>query len=317
MKRTVISLSLAILIGGAAFGADTGGFSLGKVQLKDWIVDGGIQKVAGQKLYDLIDGFADIHMGFSYIDSEHMKLKKGKKQFEVSVFREDTSDNAFGLFSCLRQRDGEMLDLSDQAAYSTGTAHLWRGSYCVEVKDVGEESASKAEVLAALKSIGDSLEGKHQPPELVRALPKESLVVGGVMYFRNRHPLDQVYYEGTENVLLLDTDVTSRTNVEAVYATYNLPDGAQGLLAIRYPEADKAPKALSLFADSLKKDLASTSDQPPWRTLTARNGKQTIAFQKGRLLVLALESSQADAVRPIMETLARNLEPKKEAEGKK
>ena len=317
MKRTMISLGLAMVIGRAAFGADAGGSSLAKVQLKDWIIDGGIQKVVGQKLYDLIDGFADIHMGFSYIDSQHMKLKNGKKQFEVSLFREDTSDNAFGLFTCLRQRDGEPVDLPDEGSYSGGTAHLWRGPYCAEVKDVGEESASKEELLAVLKSIGDTLGGKHQPPELVRALPKEKLAERGVMYFRNRHPLDQLYYVGTENVLLLDSDVTSHTNVEAVYATYDLPNGAQGILTIRYPEAEKGARALALFSDSLKKELASTSDQPPWRTMTARNGKQTIALQKGRLLIFALESSQADAIRPIMETIAKNLEPKKEAEGKK
>ena len=316
MKRTAVLLTFAVIASAIAYAADAPTFSLRKVQLKDWTRQGEIQKVVGQKLYDLIDGFADIHMGFSYLDSEHMKLKKGKSELEISVFRVDTSDNAYGLYSALHQRDGELSDLADEASYSPGTMILWRGPYCVEVKDVSEESISKEETVAVTKAIGEALEGKHQPPELVRALPREKLAYRGVLYFHNRHPLDGIWYMGIENVLLLGSDPTSHTKVEAVYATYELPNGAEGILTIRYPQADEAQKAFGLFTDSVKKDMVSTNDQAPWRTLTAKNGKQTVAYQKDRLLVLALESSQADAVKPIIEKLAKNLEPKKEPKAK-
>jgi len=317
MKRAMALTALVLLVDALAYSADTATFSLGQVHLKDWVTQGEIQKVVGTKLYDLIDGFADIHLGFNYVDSEHIKLRRGKKELEVSVFREDSPDNAYGLYSCLRQRDGELVDLPDEASYSPGTAVLWRGPYCVEVKDVSEESASKEDLMAVSRAIGEALEGRHPPPELVRALPKEKLAWRGVMYFHNRHPLDQIYYVGTENVLLLGADATSHTKVEAVYATYDLLGGSQGIVAIRYPDPAEAKKAAGLYAESVRKDMASVNEQAPWSTMTAKNGKQTIAFQKDRLLMLALESSQADAAKAIMETVARNLEPKKEAEAKK
>jgi hypothetical protein len=316
MNRLIVSSILAALTVAITPRAHSEGFSLGKAQLNDWTRQGEIQKVVGLKLYDLIDGFADIHLGFNYIDSEHMKLKKGKKELEVSIFREDTPDNGYGLYSCLRQRDGELVDLPDEASYSPGTAVLWRGPYCVEVKDVSEEGASKEDLVAVSKAIGDTLEGKHQPPELVRALPKEKLARRGVMYFHNRHPLDQIYYVGTENVLLLGADATSHTKVEAVYAPYDLADGAQGVVVIRYPTPDEAKKAVGLYTDSVKKDVASMSDEAPWRIMTAKNGKQTVAFQKDRLLILAFESSQTEAIKPIIEKIAKNLEPKKETVAK-
>jgi hypothetical protein len=317
MKRVIALVGLAALAGALAYSADTAAFSLRKVQLKDWVTQGEIQKVVGMKLYDLIDGFADIHLGFNYQDSEHIKLKRGKKELEVSVFREDTPDNAYGLYSCLRQRDGELVDLSDEASYSPGTAVLWRGPYCVEVKDVSEESASKEDLLSVGKAIGEALEGKHQPPELVRALPKDKLLWRSVMYFHNRHPLDQVFYVGTENVLLLGADATSHTKVEAAHATYELPGGAQGIAVIRYPDPAEGKKALSLYTESVRKDMVSVNEQSPWATMTAKNGKQTLAFQKDRFLILAFETDQAGAVKPVIEALAKNLEPKKEAEGKK
>jgi len=310
------AVSLAMLSGAVANAAETATFSLRKVQLRDWMIQGEIQKVVGMKLYDLIDGFADIHLGFNYIDSEHTKLKKGKQELEISVFRVDSPDNAYGLYSCLRQRDGELLNLLDEASYSSGTVILWRGPYCAEVKDVSEEGASKEEMVAVTKAIGEALEGKHQPPELVRALPPEKLLYQGMLYFHNRHPLDQIWYMGTENVLLLGADVTSPTKVEAVYATYDLSNGAQGVLTIRYPKADEAQKALNLYTESVRKDMVSVNDQPAWRTLTAKNGKQTLAFQKDRLLILGLESSEPDALKPILEKTAKNLEPRKVIERK-
>jgi len=311
MNRMILCSMLATLITAMAPRAQAQGFSLSKVQQKDWATQGEMQKVAGQKLYDLIDGFADIHMGFAYIDSEHIKLKKGKKELEVAVYREDTPGNAYGLYSALRQRDGELVELPDEASFSPGTMILWRGPYCVEVKDVGGESGSKEEVVAVAKAIGDQIEGKHEPPELVRALPKEKLVWRAVLYFHNRHPLDQIYYMGTENVLLLEVEPGKPPKAEAAYATYELPGGAQGILTIRYAAPETAQKALGLYTESVRKDMASVSDQAPWRTLTAKNGQQTLAFQKDRLLILALESSQADAVKPIVEKIAANLEPKK------
>lgn len=317
MRRSMVCMSLAMMIGAVTLAANAPLFSLGTVQLKEWATQGPIQKVVGEKLYDLIDGFADIHMGFRYIDSEHMKIKKGKREFEIGVYRENSPDNAYGLFTCLRQRDNEPIEATDEGAYSPGLALIWRGPYCVEVKDVSEEPATKAELVGVCKAIGEAIEGKNQPPELVRALPKDKLVWHQVMYFHNRHPLDQIFFVGTENVLLLGTEGTTPTQVEAVYATYDLSGGAQGILAIRYPNPEDAKKAFELYTESVRKDMASVNDQALWRVLTAKNGKQTVMLQKGRLLLMALEAPQADAVKPILEQTAKNLEPKKEAGGKK
>lgn len=311
MKRAIIVLGVAVLIGATGKCADAKGFSLGRVELGQWVAQGEVLKVAGRKLYDVIDGFADIHMGFSYIDSEHLTVRRGKWELEVSVFRVDRPDNAYGLYSCLRQRDGELVDFADEASYAYGTAVLWRGPYCVEVKDVGEESAPKEEILAVCKALGDAIAGRHRPPELVRAFPREKLVYRGLIYFHNRHPFDQVRYVGVENVLLLGTDVRKPSRVEAVYADYDLPKGREGVLAIRYSKAQQAVKALDLYSASVREELTSTDDRPPWRTLTGKEGKQTIAFRKDRLLILAFDSSQPNRVRAIVERIARNLEPRK------
>ncbi|MCX8035485.1 MAG: hypothetical protein N3D11_00235 [Candidatus Sumerlaeia bacterium] len=315
MKRWIATASLAmglLAAGAPSRAADPVPFSLAKVQITDWVRQGDIQKVVGEKLYDLIDGFADIHMGFAYVDSEHMKLTKGKQEFEVAVYRLSNSDNAYGLYSALRQRDGEIIAIPDEASYSPGMVVLWRGSYCIEVKDVGEEGAAKENLIAVAKTIAQEIPGQHPLPELVRALPKEKLRANGILYIHDRHPLDQIWFMGTDNILLLEANANKPAKAEAVYAGYDLSGGEQGILVARYVAPEDSAKALAQFTESVKKDMASIANESPWHTFTAKNGKKTLVFQKDRLLILGLESDQAEVVRGIIEKIAKALEPKKD-----
>ncbi len=315
MKRWIAIGALAaalVAAGRIARPADLVSFSLAKVQIRDWVRQGDIQKVVGEKLYDLIDGFADIHMGYAYADSEHMKLTQGKKEFEVAVYRLSNSDNAYGLYSALRQRDGEIIAVPDEASYSPGMVVLWRGPYCIEVKDVGEEGATQEDLIAVARTIAQEIPGQHPLPELVRALPKEKLRANGILYIHDRHPLDQIWFMGTDNILLLEASAGKPAKAEAVYAGYDLPGGEQGILAARYVAPEDCAKALALFTESVKKDMASVASESPWHTFTARNGKKTLVFQKDRLLILGLESDQSEVVRGIIEKIAKALEPKKD-----
>ncbi|MBM3333783.1 hypothetical protein FJY63_03895, partial [Candidatus Sumerlaeota bacterium] len=68
MKHAILFV-ICLFLGSAIGSTETATFSLGSVRLANWARDGQIQKVVGIKLYDLIDGYADIHMGFNYVDS--------------------------------------------------------------------------------------------------------------------------------------------------------------------------------------------------------------------------------------------------------
>lgn len=317
MRRGLPILIAASVVLGALRPAAADGFSLRQVHLKDWVAKGEIQKVVGKKLYDLIDGFADIHMGFNYRDSEHLTVRKGKWELEVSVFRVDSPANAYGLYTCLRDRDGELVDVGDEGSYAYGTAVAWRGPYCIEVKDVSEQEAPKEEILAVCREIASTLKGGYERPQLVRALPSKNLDYKGLIYFHHRHPLDQIYYLGTENVLLLGTDAMKPSRVEAVYAEYKLSRGRHGLLVLRYPKGEQARKAVELYSSSARGDAASVENQEPWRVFRTKSGKATVVLCKGRLLMIAFEAAQPDAIKAVMAKIASNLEPPKKKAQKK
>lgn len=310
MKRMMACLIAAAFVCATAQAAQ---ISLQNVKIDDWSEEGSVKKVVGKALYDLIDGFADIHMGFAFLDSEHVTLKKGKAELEVSVFRVDSTDNGFGLYSCLRDRaEGKPFDAGVEASYAYGTAIIWAGPYVIEVKDISEEPAPDEDIIAAAKQIAAAYAGpRPKLPELIRAYPKEKLVDSGMIYFHHRHPFDQVYYLGSENPLQIGLDAMKPSGLEAAYASYKLPKGVQGVLALRYKKPDVAAKALDDYTKMLADQLQSTEKDAPWVTLTAKNGKQTLAYLKDRVLILAFESSQVEPTQQIVTQIAKNLEPKK------
>jgi len=313
MKQLVAISIGALLVATLASRSDAAAFALQGAAPSGWTAQGDVNKVIGQKLYDLIDGFADIHMGFAFQESEHLTLSKGKARVEVSVFRTDTPANAFGLYSCLRDRTGELLAIGDGASIAYGTAVAWRGPYVVEVKDTSEAPAPAEEIVALTRALVARIEAHGEPPDLVRAFPREGLVEKGLVYFRHRHPLDQIYYMGTENVLGLGVDAMAASSVEAVYADYELPKGPQGVLALRYVKPEEAAKALAAYTASVKEEMTSVKAEAPWTTLTARNAKTTLAFQKDRILILAFESSQPAETKAVIEKIAKALAPRKDA----
>jgi len=313
MRNAIPATLLVAAISVASAAAESQTFSLAKVHFEGWAAEGPVKKVAGKKLYDLIDGLADIHMGFSYRDSEHLALRKGKREIEIAVFRENSPENAYGLYTCLRERDGELVPVADEASFSYGTLVAWRGPYCIQVQDVGEEETPKRDLIETAGAISRAIGGAPaKPPRLVRALPRRGLARGTILYFHHRHPLDQVYYLGTKDVLLLGTDATKPSRTEAVFADYKTPRGKQSILVVRYPDASRAAKALSLYVASLRSKGASAArENPPWRVFASKDGKATVVFRKGRLLAIAPDSVQPETARSIIEKTVENLAPQK------
>jgi hypothetical protein len=321
MKRvpgvfSIVAVAALAAFGSAAWGAGATAFSLKQALPGGWTPKDAPKKVVGKALYDLIDGFADIHMGFDFQDSEHVTLTKGKAQLEVSVFRTAAPGQAFGLYSSLRDREGEIVKAGDEGSVAFGTAFVWRGPYVVEVKDTSEEPGPKEQVLEIAKTIAEKIDAPaSRKPELPLAFPKEKLIEKGLVYFHHRLQLDHIYYLGTETALGLGTDPMQPSAVEAVYADYELSRGPQGVLAIRYPKPEDAAKALDGYVKSVKADMASVNKQGAYTVLTAKNDKQTLALQQDRVLLLTFEAAQPDEVKPILEKIAKALEPKKEKKG--
>jgi hypothetical protein len=57
----------------------------------------------------------------------------------------------------------------------------------------------------------------------------------------------------------------------------------------------------------MEDELRSTETNWPWAELVERNGKQTIVFRQGNLLMLSFPTAKGDVVRELMQDVVAKL----------
>ncbi|MDP2897568.1 MAG: hypothetical protein Q8Q12_13590 [bacterium] len=283
--------------------------SLAKLEVAGWQPTA-LESYVGKKLYDAIDGYADFHMGFNFKDSERRFFTNGEKRIEVFSYRLDSPENAFGLFSVMRKGAPELLDIGNEAASAGAVFHMWKGAYYITVSDLGKTECTQEEILAFARAVDAQFAGKYTKPALVEALPKTNLVSSSVTYFHYRNALERLTYLGEGNVLLLGEDFDKPYDVEAAYGQFVIDKTKYDLIVFRYDSPKKPETAAKNFVEMMEGDLKTSTTNWPWAELVERNGKQTILFREGNILMLSFPTAKGDVVRDLMKDLAARLLPK-------
>ncbi len=306
MTRIMTVLTVLALLAGAA--AAQNAISVTKITLDGWQAEGDPQTWVGERLYDAIDGWADYHMGFEFRDAQSLRLKNGDRQLEVYVYRFATAPEAFGLYSVMRTRQDEILDIGGEASFNAqGKSYLWHGPFVVEFSTIGGEPLSRAEFRGIARTAAGQLQGDFEKPELLEFLPTEQRIEQSVLYFHYRQPLDRVLYLGAENILLIGDDLKKPAQVEAAYAQY---EGAEpySIVLLRYEQAKTAGDALRQVVARTAADEATVAEDGAWRIITDKRGKQTILWQQGGYLLVSAEARKPAGLKTIMTSVVKAVE---------
>ncbi|NQT82150.1 hypothetical protein HQ563_03955 [bacterium] len=284
--------------------------SLGKLHVAGWQPTD-VDSYIGKALYDAIDGYADFHMGFNFKDSERRFFTSGEKRIEVFSYRFDSPGNAFGLFSVMRMGTVKLLKIGDEASLEGRVFHMWKGTYYVTISDLGEAACSQEEMLAFAKAVDAQFGNQYSKPSLVEALPKKNLLPFSVAYFHFRNALERLTYLGEENILQLGEDLDKPYHVEAAYGQFLVDKAKYDLIVLRYESAKKSEVAARMFMETMKETLKSSTANWPWAELVERNGKQTVIFREGNVLMFSFPTGRGDVVKTLMQQVVVNLKPKK------
>lgn len=308
-----IAGGLLLIILTATRGEDGPGpeeISLTKLHLPGWKPTN-VESFAGKALYDAIDGYADYHMGFNFRDSERRFFTNGEKRIEVFSYRFDTPENAFGLFSVMRMGSVKLLNIGNEASSEGRVFHMWKGRYYLTINDLGKAECSQEEILSFAKALDAQFQKLYAKPLLVEALPKKNLVPLSVAYFHYRNALEKLIYLGEENVLQLGDDLDKPYEAEAAYGQFLVDKAKYDLIVLRYESVKKPEIAARMFMETMKESLQSAATDWPWAELVERNGKQTIIFRQGNILMLSFPTARGDVAKQLMQQVLAELRPGK------
>jgi hypothetical protein len=284
--------------------------SLAGLQVEGWQPTD-LDSYAGKALYDAIDGYADFHMGFNFKDSQRRFFTNGEKRIEVFSYRFDRPENAFGLFSVMRMGSPKLLAIGNESSLQERIFHMWKGPFYVTVSDLGQAACSPEELLTFAKAIDAQFQKSYPKPSLVEALPGENLTPLSVTYFHHRNALERLTYLGEENILQLGDDLEKPLDVEAAYGQFVVDKTKYELILLRYQSEKKPQVAARMLIETMKDGLQTATENWPWAELVERNGKRTLLFREGNILMLSFPTAKGDVVKKLMEQVVANLKAKK------
>lgn len=218
--------------------------------LGEWKRAGEPRRIAADGIFEYMDGAGELYLAYRF---DHLETCEYRAPGEEPILAESylvaAADDAWGLLS--QDWGGESVGLGEagcRGLYGSGLLRAACGTRFVRVLASRETDKARAATLR----VGEALLSGQKPappPALVSALPPTLAGCvqhpGRTVFLRSELVLNSVYYLSAENILSLD----ART--EAVLAPYAPlePSGAPPvlLLAIAYPDAAAAEKALARF----------------------------------------------------------------------
>jgi len=212
----------------------------------DWKSSGPVAQYDASNIFDYMDGAGELYLayGFCGVAMREYAGPSGVKM-TAEVYRMTDSKDAFGVYSAERSAkltaDKAALAIGRDRDFEAGMLRFWKGCYFARILADKQTVDSAAVVLALGRRIADGVSDQGERPDLLKTLPKASLIPTSVTYFHKHTVLNYRYYLSDANLLNLGP------KTEAVLAQYAIGKDKPRLLIIRYPSAKAAADAYSQF----------------------------------------------------------------------
>jgi hypothetical protein len=144
------------------------------IAINGWRQSGGIQTFSPRKLYDYIDGAADLYLTYDFQELKVTEyLNEKKASVTVEIYRHGTPFHAFGIYSQERLGNANFLDVGAQGYSEKNILNFVSGNYYVKINSFHTGSEDEKVLLAFAKEVADHLGGKGALPLILSAFPEE------------------------------------------------------------------------------------------------------------------------------------------------
>jgi hypothetical protein len=255
----IFLVALALLLAGCrasprdggegAGGPDLAGALAGIEQAQGgWQAQAAASRYNRDNLYDLMNGQSDSFFVYGFQEAAVQRFTHPSgAELVASLFRVDTPESAYGLFS--GNQDREPLDVGNQGSTSPGQRlSFWQANYFVQMTAL--QPVPPEDLLAAGQAVAEALPEGGEPPALMARLPAENLAQDPPpVFFHEEISIQDKVWLGGENVLGLGQDT------DGVVGAYELDGQTAWLVLIAYPDAQRASAALQAVQAGPPADL--------------------------------------------------------------
>jgi hypothetical protein len=193
-------------------------------------------------IFRYIDGHGEVYLayGMTACLARRYAGPEGEADVVVDLFEMASPADAYGVFT--HSREGEPVDVGQDASYGYGTLAFWKGRAFVTVYAEQETGRSRQAVMALGRAVAASIAETGERPSLVGRLPRPGLEEGSLVYLRHPRILEAHVPVGPDNPLGVGAEAP------AVARRYRVEGGAADLVVVEYPDVTAAKGATASFA---------------------------------------------------------------------
>jgi hypothetical protein len=220
-----------------------------------WAKAGPLRTFTGQDLFNQIDGGAELFLEFGFVKLRLQAYARDKAELTLNAYEMESAASALGVFLMKMGRETPFPEITARNSSEEVQLTILKGRYFVQVDNLGEVPASKAEAVALANAFLAGVTGEPAPTPL-DALPVEGRVPGSERLIRGPYGLQPYFTFGEGDILSLGG------RIFGALAAYRMPDGsAFTRLIVPFPDAGAAGAALAHLKANLDPYIKVTKDR--------------------------------------------------------
>jgi hypothetical protein len=177
-------------------------------EVSGWIPNGEAQVAAGDDLFLLINGGAEIYHEYGFVKCLLRTYGSGDgRSINVEIYEMKDPVAAFGIYTFKTGSEGTAADVGDQGWFESYYLQFCRGEFFVSVIALGEWEDTRTDILRIAAAIDQKLDGKSYLPPIVFLLPTENRKPNGITYLRGNLALFNHYLFAHEDIFALKEGV--------------------------------------------------------------------------------------------------------------
>lgn len=240
-------------------------------------------------IFDYIDGAGEVYRSYNFKKLLAVRYTgPGRPDLVADIFDMGKSEDAFGVFT--HDVEGNETGIGNDSTYKGGLLSFWKDRFFISVYTEEETEEAEKAVLTLGKRIAGAISKKGRRPEIISLLPDSQGKERSLHYFHTHLILNYHFFVSEENLLLLDR------NTECVLSVRGKDESPYYLLLVRYPEEEKALRAVKRFL----KDYLPDADQD--KMSRTEDGLWTAVRRKGAFLLFVFNSPEKSRARRILES---------------
>ncbi len=250
-----------------------------------WVKAGPLRTFTGQDLFNQIDGGAELFLEFGFARLRLQAYVRDRAELTLNAYEMESSSSALGVYLMKMGQETPFPEIAARNSSEKSQMTIVKGRYFVQVDNLGDVPASKAEAAALANAfLGGVAEETAVTP--LDTLPAEGRVPGSERLVRGPYGLQPYFTFGEGDILSLGG------RVFGALAEYRTADkSAFTRLIIHYPDPATASAVLTHLRANLDPYLRVTGDRPDGFDFVDFQARKGSVSRSGAVLDLRFNST--------------------------